>query len=95
MLSTKLLLSVLSNSQISDLHRFFFALCADHNNCVTRLRLQAILAKFAEITMFMHEDVHCGRHLVNPSIEDCFINVTMLLILIIMSKAFFVFSLLV
>lgn len=60
---------------MSDLYHFVYNLCADHNNCITRLRLQVILSKLAEITTFMHEDVNFGQHLVNSSIEDCFRNV--------------------
>ncbi|KAG5872462.1 hypothetical protein JTB14_024043 [Gonioctena quinquepunctata] len=72
--STKIALSVMSNCSMNELHKFIFSLCADHNNCVTRLRLQAFLSKLAEITTFLHEDGSYGSHLVNSAIENCFLN---------------------
>lgn len=59
-----------------ELYKFIFQLCADHNNCVTRLRLQSLLLKIVEITSFFHEDASFGAHLVNTSIENCFSNVS-------------------
>ncbi|KAJ8936626.1 hypothetical protein NQ314_012242 [Rhamnusium bicolor] len=72
--STKIVLSMLSNCTSIDLYKFIFELCADHNNCVTRLRLQSLLTKIVEITTFLHEDASFGPHLVNTSIENCFSN---------------------
>lgn len=73
--STKLVLAVLSNCSLNELYRFISKLCSDHNNCVTRLRLQIVLTKLVEITNFLHEDASFGNHLVNTSIESCFNNV--------------------
>lgn len=82
MVSTKIVLSVLSNCTSIELYKFIFQLCADHNNCVTRLRLQSLLLKIVEITSFFHEDASFGTHLVNTSIENCFSNVSIFLQLI-------------
>lgn len=75
MSATKLVLALLSEGELSELYNILFHLCADHNNCVTRLRLQSLLAKFVEMSMFMHEDVNFGQHLINSTIEHCFSNV--------------------
>ncbi|CAH0552084.1 unnamed protein product [Brassicogethes aeneus] len=72
--STKLVLALLSSCNLIDMYSFFFTLCADHNNCVTRLRLQSALIKLSKITTFIHEEVSFGQHLVNPSIENCFLK---------------------
>ncbi|EFA06845.2 Dystrophin-1-like Protein [Tribolium castaneum] len=72
--STKLALALLSDCELSELYNFIFSLCADHNNCVTRLRLQSLLTKLVEIMVFMHEDVSFGQHLINSTIEHCFSN---------------------
>jgi hypothetical protein len=72
--STKLALVLLSDYELPELYNFIFTLCADHNNCVTRLRLQSLLSKLVEISIFMHEDVSFGQHLVNSTIENCFSN---------------------
>lgn len=74
--STKLILALLSNCTVNDLYSFIFVLCADHNNCVTRLRLQSVLSKLVKITSFLHEDVSFGQHLINTSIDDCFLKVS-------------------
>ncbi|XP_031354273.1 dystrophin-like [Photinus pyralis] len=73
-LSTKIVLSVLSKCNISDLYNFIFELCADHNNCVTRLKLQWILTKFATLAAYLHEDVNFGHHLLTVAIDSCFSN---------------------
>lgn len=72
--STKLVLAILSKCKISDLYRFIFCLCADHNNCVTRLKLHGILMKVVSIATYLHEDVNYGRHLVNIAVNNCFSN---------------------
>ncbi|KAF5304902.1 hypothetical protein FQR65_LT00786 [Abscondita terminalis] len=72
--STKLALAILSKCKISDLYQFIFCLCADHNNCVTRLKLHGILMKLVNIATYLHEDVHYGNHLINAAINSCFSN---------------------
>ncbi|KAJ3649917.1 hypothetical protein Zmor_021633 [Zophobas morio] len=72
--STKLALALLLDCELSELHNLIFSLCADHNSCVTRLRLQSLLAKLVDVFVFMHEDVSFGQHLINSTIENCFSN---------------------
>lgn len=74
--STKLVLAILSSCKVSDLYYFIFNLCADHNNCVTRLKLQITLTKFANVAAYLHEDVNFGHHLINVAIDHCFSNVS-------------------
>ncbi|XP_044745432.1 dystrophin-related protein 2-like [Coccinella septempunctata] len=71
-LSAKLILAILSSYNTADLFRFLFELSADHNYCVTRLRLQLLLKKITEIVDFLHEDSNFGRHLISSSLDCCF-----------------------
>ncbi|KAL3287005.1 hypothetical protein HHI36_001491 [Cryptolaemus montrouzieri] len=73
-LSSKLILGILSSSNLTDLYRFLFALSADHNNCITRLKFQMLLKKITEIINFLHEDANFGQHLISSSTENCFSN---------------------
>ncbi|XP_060518294.1 dystrophin-like isoform X2 [Cylas formicarius] len=70
--SAKLLLGILSNCSLLDLYKFFFNLCSDHNNCVTRSKLHSLLSKQCDISKYLHEDVYLGTHLLLSSIESCF-----------------------
>lgn len=70
--SAKLMLAILSSYNPSDLYRFLFEMSADHNYCVTRLRLQSLLKKITEIVDFLHEDSNFGQHLINSSLDNCF-----------------------
>nr|CAI5848460.1 unnamed protein product [Callosobruchus analis] len=72
--STKIVLYILSNCTLMDLYKSLFYLYADHNNCMTRLRLQALLTKVTEIMTYLHEDSSYGSHLINAAVEDCFKN---------------------
>lgn len=76
MSSTKLLLALVSNCKLVDLYQFLYHLCADHNNCVTRLKLNSVLSKIADITAYLHEDINFGHHVLGMSIESCFSNVS-------------------
>ncbi|KAK9727922.1 WW domain [Popillia japonica] len=71
-LHVKLVLSLLCKTNLNSLYHYLFSLCADHNNCVTRLKIQMILSTVVEIICYMHEDLSFGPHLVNSSIEECF-----------------------
>ncbi|KAK9880537.1 hypothetical protein WA026_011774 [Henosepilachna vigintioctopunctata] len=71
-LSSKILLGILSNRTLFDLYKFLFELSADHNNCITRLKLQILLKKITEIVNFLHEDANFGQHLITSSTESCF-----------------------
>lgn len=71
-LSAKLVLAFLSNTTASDIYSFMFNLSADHNNCVTRLRLQALLSKVTDFTSYIHEDSCFGQYLINVSVDGCF-----------------------
>lgn len=71
-LSAKLMLAILSSYNPTDLYRFLFELSADHNYCVTRLRLQLLLKKITEMVDFLHEDSNFGQHLITSSLDCCF-----------------------
>lgn len=73
--STKIALYLLSNCLLSDLYKSVFNLNADHNNCISRLRLQTLLLKIVEITSFLHEENSYGVSAVNRTIEECFFKV--------------------
>ncbi|XP_028131995.2 dystrophin-like [Diabrotica virgifera virgifera] len=73
-LSIKLTLAILSNCEVKDMYRYIFQQCADHNNCITRQRLQSFLSKIIEVTTYLHEDASYGTKLINISLENCFMN---------------------
>ncbi|XP_065167889.1 dystrophin-related protein 2-like isoform X2 [Atheta coriaria] len=73
-LPSKLTLAILSQCSMKELNHFIFTLCCDHNNCVTRLRLQTVLSKISAITNYLNETVSFDQHLVNSSIGHCFNN---------------------
>lgn len=75
MSSTKLVLYLLSNCSLCELYKSIFSLSADHNNCISRLRLQTLLLKMVEITAFLHEENSYGIPLVSRTIEECFLKV--------------------
>ncbi|XP_050294768.1 dystrophin-like [Anthonomus grandis grandis] len=71
-LPTKLLLGLLCNFSQFDLHRYIFSLCADHNNCITRTKLQGILHKIQHLLLYLHEENYFGTKSSNLAIERCF-----------------------
>ncbi|XP_022911861.2 dystrophin-like [Onthophagus taurus] len=68
----KLVLSLMCNSNVNNFFHYLFNLCADHNNCITRLKVQTILSKISDIISYLHEDLNFGHHLINSSVEECF-----------------------
>lgn len=72
--SAKVLIGILSNGSLLEVYKFLFVLCADHNNCITRLRLQGLLLKLFEIIKYLHEDAYLGLQSVNFATERCFQN---------------------
>ncbi|KAF7279931.1 hypothetical protein GWI33_006601 [Rhynchophorus ferrugineus] len=72
--STKLLVGMLCSCTLLDFYKFLFNICADHNNCVTRMRLKTLLLKIFDIIKYLHEDVSFGTQAVNIAIESCFQN---------------------
>lgn len=75
MMSTKIVLAVLSNFKLDEFYKFIFSLSADHNNCITKLRLQSTLARFTAFTEYIHEIGCFGQHVVHVASNDCFNNV--------------------
>lgn len=76
--SVKVVLYLLSHCSLCELYKSIFSLNADHNNCISRLRLQTLLLKIVEITTFLHEENSYGMTVVNRTIEDCFFKVNIL-----------------
>lgn len=75
MCSAKLALYVLSTCSLCELYKSVFSLGADHNNCMSRLRLQALLLKIVEMTTFLGEENSYGTSLISKTIDDCFYKV--------------------
>ncbi|XP_066245861.1 dystrophin-like [Euwallacea similis] len=72
-LSTKMLLGLLCNCSLSELHKYLFTLCADHNNCITRVRLQGLLQKTHMVMKYLHEENYCfDLKSLNWAVEKCF-----------------------
>ncbi|CAH2014137.1 unnamed protein product [Acanthoscelides obtectus] len=72
--SVKLALYILSSCPLIDLYKWIFHLYADHNYCLTRVKLQMLLNNITEIMTYLHEDNSYGSHLIADTIEDCFKN---------------------
>lgn len=71
-ISTKIALGLLSSAKLSELYRYFYLLCADYNNSVTRFRLQNILKHLTSVACFLHEEMHFGPQLIQDTLESCF-----------------------
>ncbi|XP_030766334.1 dystrophin-like [Sitophilus oryzae] len=72
--STKILVGLLSNCTLLDYYKYLFSICSDHNYCITRVRLKALLMKMYDIIKYLHEDVSFGPQVVNSTVENCFQN---------------------
>ncbi|KAL1512645.1 hypothetical protein ABEB36_002204 [Hypothenemus hampei] len=73
-LSTKIALGLLCNCSLPALHKYFFSLSADHNNCITRVRLQGLFKKIHLIIEYLHEGATFDMKLLNSAVESCFRN---------------------
>lgn len=74
--STKVILAILSNSDVKEMYRYIFLECSDHNNCITRPRLHCFLSKIIEVMSYLHEDSSYGPKLLKMAVENCFLNVS-------------------
>ncbi|CAG9765908.1 unnamed protein product [Ceutorhynchus assimilis] len=70
--SVKILLGLLCHGSPSELHKYLFLLYTDHNNCITRIRLQGLLNKILEIIKYVHEDTSFGDKSLHLAVENCF-----------------------
>ncbi|XP_048523453.1 dystrophin isoform X2 [Dendroctonus ponderosae] len=71
-ISVKLTLGLLCNSSLPELHKYIFSLCADHNNCITRVRLLGLLQKMHLLIKYLHEDPVFSVHCLNAAVDKCF-----------------------
>ncbi|ERL92288.1 hypothetical protein D910_09605 [Dendroctonus ponderosae] len=75
-ISVKLTLGLLCNSSLPELHKYIFSLCADHNNCITRVRLLGLLQKMHLLIKYLHEDPVFSVHCLNAAVDKCFADVS-------------------
>uniref|UniRef100_A0AAR5PUD5 Dystrophin n=1 Tax=Dendroctonus ponderosae TaxID=77166 RepID=A0AAR5PUD5_DENPD len=73
-ISVKLTLGLLCNSSLPELHKYIFSLCADHNNCITRVRLLGLLQKMHLLIKYLHEDPVFNVHCLNAAVDKCFVD---------------------
>lgn len=72
----KLTLGLLCNSSPPELRRYLFSLCADHNNCITRVRLFGLLQKMHLLMKYLHEDQVFSAHSLSAAVDQCFADVS-------------------
>ncbi|XP_017776490.1 PREDICTED: dystrophin-like [Nicrophorus vespilloides] len=70
--SIKLVLALMSGCPLLELYKFIFNLCCDHNNCVTRMKLQTVMTKMTKLTEYLNESLNFGTQLVASAVEHCF-----------------------
>lgn len=71
-LQAKVALIVLSNGRLQDKHQYLFHQVADHNNCISRRKLEALLHALAMIAEYLSEGQSFGPTLVPATVDSCF-----------------------
>jgi len=76
-LQAKVALAVLSSSRLQEKHQFLFRQVADHNNCVSRKKLEILLQGLATLVEYLSEGKAFGPALVPATVDSCFQLVSM------------------
>lgn len=71
-LQVKVALIVLSCGRLQDKHQYLFHQVADHNNCISRRKLEALLRSLALIAEYLSEGQSFGPALVPATVDSCF-----------------------
>ncbi|KAJ1524400.1 hypothetical protein ONE63_010900 [Megalurothrips usitatus] len=71
-LQVKVALILLSHGRLQDKHQYLFHQVADHNNCISRRKLDALLRSLALITEYLSEGQSFGPALVAATVDSCF-----------------------
>lgn len=65
----------MSCGKLQDKYEYFYQLLADHNACLSKAALHTLLMNICKVTEMLGESVAYGSHLVQSSIDSCFIEV--------------------
>lgn len=88
-ISTRLILGLLSNYKLDEFYQYIFNLSIDHNNCITKLRLQSTLSKLNEFTTYIYETASFGTDAIYVAVNDCFSNVSCFLTILSYHNIFY------
>lgn len=73
--SAKVALTLASCSRLQDKYGYLYQQLADHNACLSRAALFSLLNNICKVTDMLGESVAYGSHMVQYSIDNCFIEV--------------------
>ncbi|XP_043273731.1 dystrophin-like [Venturia canescens] len=72
--SVKVALTLMSCGKLQDKYEYFYQLLADHNACLSKAALHTLLMNICKVTEMLGESVAYGSHIVQSSIDSCFIE---------------------
>ncbi|CAG9854527.1 unnamed protein product [Phyllotreta striolata] len=72
--SIKILLILLSKCELKEMYKYIYSECSDHNDCITRPRLQGFLTKITSIMEYTHEESSFGQQVLTAAVENCFLH---------------------
>lgn len=71
-LGAKIALVCLCSSRLQEKYQYFFSQLADHNNCLSRRKLHALLTNIVLITDYLSESLAFSSELIPATIDSCF-----------------------
>lgn len=77
-LSAKIALVCLCAAKLQDKYQYLFTQLADHNNCLSRRKLHALLDSMVAITDYLSESLAFSPDLISATVDSCFQQVSCL-----------------
>lgn len=71
-LSAKIALVCLCAAKLQDKYQYLFTQLADHNNCLSRRKLHALLDSMVAITDYLSESLAFSPDLIPATVDSCF-----------------------
>lgn len=68
----KVIFVILCSSQIQEKYQYLFHQLSDHNNCVSRKKIDLLLKATVKLTDFLSESSYSAPKLIENSVESCF-----------------------
>lgn len=75
-LSAKIALVCLCAAKLQDKYQYLFTQLADHNNCLSRRKLHALLDSMVAITDYLSESLAFSPDLISATVDSCFQQVS-------------------
>lgn len=75
-LSAKIALVCLCAAKLQDKYQYLFTQLADHNNCLSRRKLHALLDSMVAITDYLSESLAFSPDLIPATVDSCFQQVS-------------------